>query len=86
MSKQYILEKVVYEPLLKNNLKCLFSHKYYTYVISHEFFISVITITFLGNFYVIEALHFHLLKSVNPFTNPKTVWSTPRHSEELQKV
>ncbi|XP_016658264.1 ring canal kelch homolog isoform X1 [Acyrthosiphon pisum] len=59
-SKQYILEKIVNETLLKNNPKC--------------------------NNYVKEALHFHLLKSVNPFTNPQTIWSKPRQSGDLRKV
>ncbi|XP_060872725.1 ring canal kelch homolog [Metopolophium dirhodum] len=59
-SKQYLLEKVVDEPLLKNSPKC--------------------------KDYVNEALHFHLLKSVHPFTNPQTIWSKPRQFGDLREV
>eukprot|EP00102_Acyrthosiphon_pisum_P021046 XP_016658256.1 PREDICTED: ring canal kelch homolog [Acyrthosiphon pisum] len=36
--------------------------------------------------YVIDALNFHLIKSLNPFTNPQTIWSKPRQSGDLRKV
>ncbi|XP_029344706.1 ring canal kelch homolog isoform X1 [Acyrthosiphon pisum] len=60
LSKRYILENVVNEPLLKNSSKC--------------------------KDYVIDALNFHLIKSLNPFTNPQTIWSKPRQSGDLRKV
>ncbi|KAE9544774.1 hypothetical protein AGLY_000316 [Aphis glycines] len=60
ISKQYLLEKVVNEPLLKMNPKCI------------------------G--YIFEALQFHLLKYLQPFTVSQTIQSTPRQSISFQKV
>ncbi|CAH1736901.1 unnamed protein product [Aphis gossypii] len=57
VSKEYLVENVVNEPLLKNDPKC--------------------------KEYVFEALHFQVIKSVNSFSIPKTVWSKPR---QVQKI
>ncbi|KAE9531955.1 hypothetical protein AGLY_010157 [Aphis glycines] len=57
VSKEYLLENVVDEPLLKNDPKC--------------------------KDYVFKSLHFNLIKSVNSFSIPKTVWSKPR---QVQKI
>ncbi|XP_050065507.1 ring canal kelch homolog [Aphis gossypii] len=60
ISKQYLLEKVVDEPLLKSSPKC--------------------------KDYINEALQFHLLKYLQPFTVSQTIRSTPRQSIGFQKV
>jgi len=47
---------------------------------------NVISIINLGIGYIFEALQFHLLKYIQPFTVSQTIQSTPRQSISFQKV
>ncbi|XP_027851068.2 ring canal kelch homolog [Aphis gossypii] len=60
ISKEYLLENVVNEHLLKNDPKC--------------------------KDYVFEALHFNLIKLVNPSSIPETIWCKPRQSLKIVLV
>lgn len=58
--------------------------KYVLYI--YEYIYINVEVIFLGKDYIIEALNFHLLKSEQPGTIPKTIRTKPRQPVGLPKV
>lgn len=78
-----ILKNIVEEPLLRNNPKCkCYFHKYAFIMSVCALFIMI----YSGNKFILEALHFHLLKSVQHFIISHSIRYKPRQFSGLKKV
>jgi len=84
-SKPDILKNIVEEPLLKNNPECK-CHYYKYEFICLILFIVMIIIIYLGNKFVLEALNFHLQKSIQHFIISHSIRFKPRQFGTSKKV
>lgn len=75
LSIEYISINVIKESLIKNNPKCRFFN-------TKNFLLNLLLYNYniLGKDFLIEALHFHALKTQQIINIPQTIRNTPRKS------
>lgn len=84
-STPFILKNIVEEPLLKNSPKCKCDFLEYAFIMN-LYILFIIIIIYLGEDFVIKALDFNLLKSVQNLTISQMIWCKPRQFGVLRKV